>query len=106
MVFKIAIERYEPADFEAVISERSFHEIFHYDTHLLGYHEVGYMELQKYMQPSLGPAELDDSVEGHCLEFHPLEPLPVKARMKMTKRTKSMTEINRLLRDEIILNQI
>lgn len=78
LVFRIVIEKYEPADFEGLISEKSFHEIFHYDTHLLGYHEDSYMELQKFMEPSLGPAKFDDSVEEHCLEFHPLEPLPVE----------------------------
>ena len=51
---------------------KSFHEVFHSDTHLLGYHEDIYMELQNYMEPCLGPAMLDVSVEGHCLEFHPL----------------------------------
>ena len=77
LVFKIVIDRYEPADFQAVISEKSFHEIFHYDTHLLSYHEDSYKELQEYVQASLGPAQVDDSVEGHCLEFHPLEPFPM-----------------------------
>ena len=28
------------------------------------------------MQLSLGPAKLDDSVDGHSLEFHALEPYP------------------------------
>ena len=58
------------------MSEKSFHEIFHYDTHLLGSHERSYEGLQYYLEPSLGPATFNDSVEGHCLEFHPLEPLP------------------------------
>ena len=76
LVFKIVIDRYEHADFEAVMSEKTFHEAFHYDTHLLGYHEDSYMDLQEDLQPSLGAAKVDDSVEGHCLEFHPLEPVP------------------------------
>ena len=76
VVFKILMDRYELADFLTVMSEKSFHEIFHYDTHLLGWHEGVYVELQQCMQPSLGPAMFDDSVKGHCLEFHPLEPFP------------------------------
>ena len=83
LVFKIVYERYEPADFETVMSEKSFHQVFHYDTHLLDYHETSYMVLQKYMQPSLGPAKWDDSVEGHCLEFHPLEPRPIEGTASM-----------------------
>ena len=76
LVFRIEIERYELGDFGGGMSERGFHEIFHYDTHLLAAHETSYMQLQKYMEPSLGPAIVDHSVEGHCLEFHPLEPVP------------------------------
>ena len=76
VVFKIVMDRYELADFRAVMSEESFHEIFHYDTHLLGFHEHSYMDLQQFMQPLLGPAVYDDSLEGHCLQFHPLEPFP------------------------------
>ena len=62
---------YEPADFQTVMSEKSFHEVFHSDAHLLGYHEHLYTELQNFMEYSLGRAMLDDSVEGHCLGFHP-----------------------------------
>ena len=76
LVFKIAIEGYEPAKSRAVMSEKSFHEVFNPDTYLLGYYEDSFVELQKYLQYSLGPAKLYDSVEGYCLEFHPLEPVP------------------------------
>ena len=75
LVFKIVIDRYEYAEFQAVMSEKSFHEVFHYDTHLLGSHERSYQALQYYLEPNLGLAKVDDSVEGHCLEFHPLEPV-------------------------------
>ena len=76
VVFKIVIHRHVPSDFQAVISEEDFHRIFHYDTHLLCYHEDCYLEMQSYLKHHLGPATFDDSVEGHCLEFHPLEPVP------------------------------
>ena len=80
VIFKIVFTRYEPAGIEAVTLENGSHEIVHYNTDLLGYHEGAYMELQSHMLDSMGPAKVDESVEGHCLEFHPLEPLPVDER--------------------------
>lgn len=76
LVFKIVTERYEAAEFQGSFTEKRFHELFPYDLRLLNFHRETYVRVQKYFESGFGPAKFDDSVEGHCLEFHPLEPVP------------------------------
>ena len=75
LVFKIVLERYEAAEFRGILTEEKFHELFPYDESLLQHQRQSYVKVKKFLEPSMGPGKFDDSVEGHCLEFHPLDPV-------------------------------
>lgn len=75
LVFKIETERYEVAEFPRMTEER-FQKLFPYDLRLLKDHREAYVRVKRFFEDSLGPGRFDDGVEGHCLEFHPLELVP------------------------------
>ena len=76
LVFKIVLERYEAAEFKGILTEEDFREVFPYDERLLSNHRESYVKVKRFLKPTMGPGKFDDSVEGHCLEFHPLDPFP------------------------------
>ena len=76
LIIKIVIERYDAAEFEGLFTEEQLREIFPYESRLLTHHEKSYERVRKFLECSLGPGKFDNSVEGHHLEFHPLEPFP------------------------------
>ena len=76
VVIKIVIEKYKPSEFEGLLTEEKFMQIFPYSTRLLQHHLKSYEKIQGFFEPILGPGKFDESVDGHCLEFHPLEPFP------------------------------
>lgn len=76
VVVKIVIEKYTASEFEGLLTEEKFMEIFPYSTALLSHHVKSYEKVRWFLESSLGPAKFNDSVDGHCLEFHPLEPFP------------------------------
>lgn len=76
LVVKIVIERYKVSDFEGLLTEEDFLETFPYDTRLLSHHRKSYENVRSFLEIGLGPAKFDDSVDGHCLEFHPFESVP------------------------------
>lgn len=76
LVVKIIIERYKFAEFEGLLTEEAFLRIFPYESRLLSHHRESYQRVRGFLELNLGPAKFDDSVNGHCLEFQPLEPLP------------------------------
>lgn len=75
LTIKIVIERYEASEFKGLLTEEQFRETFPYESRLLSHHRESYQKVRGFLERSLGPAKFDDSVEGHCLEFHPLEAL-------------------------------
>ncbi|CAD6582485.1 MAG: hypothetical protein ASARMPREDX12_000954 [Alectoria sarmentosa] len=75
LVIKIVIERYEASEFEGLLTKEQFRETFPYESRLLSHHGESYQKVRRFLEGSLGPAKFDDSVDGHCLEFHPLEAL-------------------------------
>lgn len=74
LVVKIVIEKHEIAEFEGFLTNEQFSEIFPYESRLLRHHDESYKRVRAFLELGLGPAKYDDSVDGHCLEFHPLEP--------------------------------
>lgn len=76
LVFKIVVGRYQASEFEGLLTEEQFQDVFPYESRLVSHHRKGYQTVQRFLECSLGPATFDDSVEGHHLEFHPLEPVP------------------------------
>ena len=72
LVIKIVIERYEASEFEGLLTEEQFRETFPYESRLLLHHRASYQKVREFLECSLGPAKFDDSVDSHCLEFHPL----------------------------------
>lgn len=77
VVIKIVIEKHEFAEFEGFLTKERFAEIFPYESRLLRHHKESYERVGAFLEVGLGPAEFDDSVDGHCLEFQPLQPLSV-----------------------------
>lgn len=45
------------------------------DTELPGIYKENYEFIQELLGVKLGPARLDNTLEGHGLEYHPTEPL-------------------------------
>lgn len=76
LVIKIVIEKYKAAEFEGLLTEEEFSRTFPYESRLLKHHEESYKRVGGFLELGLGPAKFDNSVDGHCLEFHPLEPYP------------------------------
>ena len=76
LVIKIVIERYDASEFLGLLTDMQFLAMFPYESRLLKHHEESYEKVRKFLECSLGPGKFDDSVEGHHLEFHPLEPVP------------------------------
>ena len=76
LVFKIVLERYEAAEFRGILTVEKFHELFPYDESLLQHHRQSYVKVKRFLEPTMGRGDFDDSVGGHCLEFHPLDSVP------------------------------
>ena len=76
LVVRIMVEKYDAKDFEGLLTEEQFRDVFRYETRLIPHHEESYEKVRDFLEVSLGPAKFDSSVDGHCLEFHPLEHVP------------------------------
>ncbi len=76
LTFVVAMERMPYAEWQHLMTEEEFHKTFDYDLKLTRRHRETYENLRRYLERLLGPAVFDRSVEGHCLRFRPLEPVP------------------------------
>ncbi|KAL9133368.1 MAG: hypothetical protein Q9175_005451 [Cornicularia normoerica] len=76
VVVRVVVERHDASEFEGFLTEEKFRDIFPYDSRLVSHHKESYQNVQLFLELSLGPAKFDCSVEGHYLEFHPLDPIP------------------------------
>ncbi len=76
LVFKLAVGWYECVENRQHLIRERLHDVSADEPTMQKHHRESYLRLQKFMACKLGPAELDESLEGHGLKFHPLEPVP------------------------------
>lgn len=76
LVVVIPLERSDFGEFESFLIEDQFDGNFPYGSRLLKHHWGNYERVRRFLERGLGPGKFHDSVEGHHLEFRPLDPFP------------------------------
>ena len=72
VVVKIVVGRRTFGEIEGLLTEADFLRIFKYDSNALSRsHKRSYSKVHRFLRRTLGPGMFHDSVEGHCLVFHP-----------------------------------
>ena len=72
VIFQFVVEKHEDTELRGRLTEEQFRNDSQYETRLAPQHQASYREVREFLGLGLGPAEFNDSVEGHGLVFYPI----------------------------------